>query len=143
MTFPVPEMTRRLWQIRAGILFLLLFAAVAAFTTLSAFIWIACGGVALLGLLLIFVYMPIYFKRCAITVTENAVMVMRGVFIKRTYIMPYPRLIYAQSLTTPLATAFGLCAVCLKAARGMVIIPEMAREDAEILLKSISGGDKG
>lgn len=140
MSFSVPKKTRILWQLRCVAAVVILCAAIAAFSPLSKWLWLPCGIMGLLGVLLIFIYLPAFFANCRITVGDDAVMVTRGVFIQTTHIMPYPRMIYAQSFTTPAATAFGLCGVTLKAARGIMVIPEMEKENAELLLAGISGG---
>lgn len=140
MSFSVPKKTKILWQLRFAAVVMILCAAVASFSPLSKWLWLPCGIIGLLGILLIFVYLPAYFANCRITVGDDAVMVTRGVFIRTTHIMPYPRMIYVQSYTTPAATALGLCGVTLKAARGIMVIPEMEKENAEMLLAGISGG---
>ena len=58
-------------------------------------------------------------------------MINRGVFIKTTHIMPFSRLVYAQSFATPLAKRMGLSALTLKAARSSIIIPELNAEDVD------------
>ncbi len=90
----------------------------------------------------IFWFLPKYFKSYRIEVSENAIVVKHGVFIETTQLMPFPRLIYAKSHSTPLADRLGLAGVFLRAARGIIIIPELEKADAVYLIQGISGGEK-
>ncbi len=137
MSFKAPKRTRLLWQCRAAILFLLLIAAIAGFYPLSRWVLIGAAAVATVGLVVIFWYLPCFFKSCQVEITDESIVISHGVIIKVTSIMPYPRLVYMKMFTTPLSSLFGLRGVTLKAARGIMIIPEMKRSDAEML---VSGG---
>ena len=53
--------------------------------------------------------------------------------------MPFPRFIYAEQITSPIAKAMGVSALSLKVARGFILIPEMSKEDAEDIISAISG----
>ena len=55
--------------------------------------------------------------------------------------MPFTRMIYTQTFTTPLAKKMGLTAVTLKAARSRIFLPEMTKEDAKAFIHAI-GGEK-
>ena len=67
--------------------------------------------------------------------------ITRGAIIKPTHIMPYSKLIYTQTFTTPLAKILGLKALSLKAARSRILVPELPEADAEILLKILAEGE--
>ena len=56
--------------------------------------------------------------------------------------MPYSKLIYTQTYTTPVAKLLGLTAVSLKAARAMIFIPEMRLNDAKRFVTFLSDGEK-
>ena len=84
-------------------------------------------------------YLPRRLRRHRITLNENAVMVQRGVFIRMTYVMPYPRLIYAQRYSTPLGRLFGLAGIRLKAARGALTLPLLEESDLKAILDLLSG----
>ena len=62
---------------------------------------------------------------------QDEFVIESGVFIKITHILPYSKMIYTQTLTSPLARFFGLKAVTLKAARSQLLIPEVPEEEAE------------
>lgn len=134
----LPQKTRILWQIRIASAFILIIGAVAAFIPLTVWMLLPSGIILIIALIFLFWYIPAYFKSYQITVKAGTVIIDRGVFIKTSHIMPFPRLVFAQSFSTPLSKRFGLTAVALKAARGMVLIPEMYTADALRLLESIS-----
>ena len=143
MSFSVPKKTKILWQLRFAAVVMILCAAVASFSPLSKWLWLPCGIIGLLGILLIFVYLPAYFANCRITVGDDAVMVTRGVFIRTTHIMPYPRMIYVSSFSSPIARRLGICAVVMRAARGFILVPEIKIKDVEMISKKAEGTSDG
>ncbi len=138
----LPEKTLTLWQIRFTALFAVLIGVLAYFLKYSKWLFIPIGVFSVLGAVFIIWFLPLYFKSFIITADDTAIKVSRGVFIKLTNIMPYPRLVFAQSFSTPVARHFGLTGVTLRAARGLLVIPEMNIDDAKILLDGLSGGRK-
>ena len=88
-----------------------------------------------------FLYLPKYFSLCKIKVLKGAVIVESGVIIRNCHILPYSRLIYTQTIVTPLSRFFGLSAVTLKAARSRVYIPEMRTEDMKNFISRLTKGD--
>lgn len=137
MTFHLPKKTRFLWQLRVIIAFILLCGIVAFFSRYTLWFLLPAAIIAALGLLAAFVYIPFYFKSFTITVDDNSICVSKGVFIKTSQIMPFPRLVFAQTVTTPLASLMRLKCVLLKAARGFMLIPEIENINAEYLLDNL------
>lgn len=139
--YNLPKKTLWLWQIR-GIAIAFLFILVSAYFSfdLKPFA-ITTAIIAVLFGLFIFWYLPKFFKTCKIQFINGAVVIKRGVFIKNTHILPFSRLIYTQTLETPVAKLFSLTALTLKAARSYVFIPEMKKEEAQELLLAISRGE--
>ncbi len=137
MTFLLPKRTMLLWQIRILFIFILLCVAVALFSGYSLWFLLPAAIIAAIGLLIAFIYIPFYFKSYKITVDENSISISKGIIIKITNIMPFPRLVFAESFTTPLASFFKLKAIMLKAARGWILIPEIDNENAEFLLDNL------
>lgn len=137
MTFTLPVKTRILWQLRIVFVFALLCAAVAFFSRYTLWFLLPAAIIATLGLGFAFVYVPFYFKSCKITVSDNSISITKGVIIKTTQIMPFPRLVFAQSFTTPMASLLKLKCVMLKAARGWMLIPEIENANAEYLLDNL------
>lgn len=137
MTFYLSKKTRILWQIRIILLFALLGAAVSYFSRFTLWFLLPAAIIATLGLVAAFVYVPFYFKSYKITVDSNSITISKGILIKTTQIMPFPRLVFAQSYTTPLASLMNLKCVMLKAARGWILIPEISGSDADFMLDNL------
>ena len=83
-------------------------------------------------------YLPRFIRSYRIKLTDGAVIINRGVFIKTTHIMPYSRMIYTQTFITPIARLMGLEAFSLKAARSRITVPELLNEDADKILKMLA-----
>ncbi|MDO4608615.1 MAG: hypothetical protein Q4B40_05440 [Clostridia bacterium] len=137
MTFSLSKKTRALWQIRILFIFIILCAVIAFFSRYSLWFLLPASIIATLGLGAAFVYVPFYFKSYRITVDENSISISKGIIIKTTNIMPFPRLVFAESFTTPLASLMKLKCVMLKAARGWILIPEIEADNAEFLLNNL------
>ena len=114
MIFNLPSKTRVLWQIRIVFAFAVLCVAVAFFSRYTLWFLVPAAVIATLGLVFAFVYIPFYFNSYKISVDENSITITKGVIIKTTNIMPYPRLVFAQSFTTPLSSAMKLSLFCLR-----------------------------
>ena len=95
-----------------------------------------------MGLLITFLYLPIFFKKYKIVLTNDAVVVKYGIFIKTEHIMPYKRMIYAQSFETPLARKFGIAAVRLKAARSYLLVAETEKQSVEAIIDFLAEGER-
>lgn len=136
--YALPKKTLLLWQTRVAVLGVLLTAAV--FWSLGGFSWskwiLIAVGILLLPI--IFVYLPLYFKSYKISVKNGAVVIDRGVFIKTSHIMPFSRLLYAQSISSPIARLFGLSALSLKATRSSLFIPEISRREVEAVMSMLT-----
>ncbi len=134
----IPKKTLLLWQIRLGVLGLIPIAALFILSAVSCWFLIPAGVFTVFILLFLFWYLPHYFDSYEILFPKGAVIINRGVFIKTSHIMPFSRLVYAQSFSTPLAKAMGLAAVSLKAARSRVIIPEFSVKDVNYFIDSLA-----
>lgn len=130
----IPKNTRFLWQIRIGGLGIIPIAALFILSAVSRWFLIPAGVLTVFILLFLLWYLPHYFDSYEILFPKGAVIINRGVFIKTSHIMPFSRLVYAQSFSTPLAKAMGLAAVSLKAARSSVIIPELNVKDVNYFI---------
>lgn len=137
MTFSLPKKTRALWQLRIILVFVLLCAIVAFFSRYSLWFLLPAAIIATLGLIFAFIYVPFYFNSYKITVDENSISISKGLIIRTTNIMPFPRLVFAESFTTPLASLMKLKCVMLKAARGWILIPEIEIDNADFLLNNL------
>lgn len=135
----LPKKTLFLWQIRVVMLTTLLIAVCIRFNNVLSFLNIVAWVLGVLCLLVVIWYLPTFFKGYELLFQNEAVIINYGVFIKFSHIMPYSRLIYAQTFATPLARLMGLTAFSLKAARSRVIIPEVILPDALKVLDSLTG----
>ena len=84
-------------------------------------------------------YLPMLYKSFIIFADDDTVRLTYGVIFKTTQIMPYPRMIFAQGFSTPIARKLKLCAVSLKAARTQIFIPEINETDAKMLINTVAG----
>lgn len=140
--FILPQKTLLLWQIRIAISGLLLFAICAFLEISRTFLLLSTIVIIALVCAIDFWYLPRFFKSCKIRYVNQSVVIDYGVFIKSKHILPFSKLIHTQTITTPLASAFSLMAVGLKAARCRIYIPEMTNEDARLLVTSLTEEEK-
>ena len=133
--YTLPLKTLFLWQIRivaaSFVLWFILEAANLGFHYVLI-------PLAALTVFVGFLYLPFYFKSFKIRYIKGAVAIDNGIIIRNTHILPFSRLIYTQTLTSPLARAFGIKAVTLKAARSRIFVPEMKKEDINELLADLA-----
>lgn len=136
----LPKKTLLLWQIRIVIVGLLALGILNY--TCHSFSWcfIASLILSVFFLALLLWYVPTLFKNYRIKYINGALIVESGVIIKTTHIMPFTKMIYTQSITTPLAKLFGLSAVTVKAARSRILIPEIAAKDVEDFARALAEG---
>ncbi|MBQ2934454.1 MAG: hypothetical protein IJE02_07570 [Clostridia bacterium] len=137
MTFTLSKKTRALWQIRIVFAFALVFLAVLFFSRYTIWFLLPAAIVTTVGLITAFIYLPFYFNSYKIVVNKSFISISKGVIIRTTNIMPYPRLVFAKSFTTPLSAAMELKCIMLKAARGWIFIPEIDCIYADYLLDNI------
>ncbi len=139
--FTVPRKTLFLWQIRAWCFGLILFLLFVFLSRLLSGFLIGAVAVLIICLVINLIYLPLFFKTCRCRIIKNSVVVERGVLIKTITVFPFARLIYTQTLTTPLAKLMGVTCVGLKAARRRLFFPELTIEDSERLITTIAGGN--
>ena len=141
--YTLPLRTLFLWQIRIVVISCILWLVLEAANLGFQYVLIP---LAALTVFVGFLYLPFYFRSFKIKYIKGAVVIDNGIIIKNTHILPFSRLIYTQTLTSPLARAFGIRAVTLKAARSRIFVPEMKKEDiAELLsdLAEVEDNEKG
>ncbi|MBE6787683.1 MAG: hypothetical protein E7537_04985 [Ruminococcaceae bacterium] len=135
----LPKKTLFIWQIRVVMLTAVLVWLCLRYGGVIPFLKTFAVLIGAVGVLATAVYLPLFFKGYEILFKNEAIIINYGVLIKFSHIMPYTRLIYAQSFSTPLASLFGVTALSLKAARSRVIIPEMQNKDAKHIIDSLTG----
>lgn len=90
-----------------------------------------------------FWYFPRLQKSYRLTLSEEAVTLTRGVLIRRQYLLPCPRLIYAEQFSTPFMGLLGLRGIRLRAARGRLTVPALGKEDAAAFLARLGELNRG
>lgn len=138
----LPKRTVLLWRLRVVMLTILFLGLCFYFSYALPFLVWAALGLGLLSVVVNLFYLPAFFGSYEISTKKDAMIINYGVFIKISHVMPYSRLIYAQTFATPLARIFGLTAISLKAARSRVIIPEIKTAQALSIMKHLSGESK-
>lgn len=138
----LPIKTLILWQLRFLIIGLVLVFGCLYFATTLKILNLIARILAIINFLIIFLYLPAFFKGYKIQFEGEAIIINYGVFVKITHIMPYSRLIYAQSFATPLARIFGMTMITLKAARSRIIIPEINEADATAITDYLSSEER-
>ena len=137
----LPKKTTWLWILRILLVTFILVALCLYFTSLFSFLKIAAIVIGVLGLITSFIYLPFFFKTYKIILSNDAVIVKFGIFIKAEHIMPYKRMIYAQSFESPLARVLGVAAVRLKAARSYLLVAEIEKESARAIIDFLAEGE--
>ncbi|MBQ3817160.1 MAG: hypothetical protein II802_02665 [Clostridia bacterium] len=137
----LPKKTLTLWKIRFSLPAVVLAAICFFLYSVSPIFLIAAAGILIVMLFIVFIYIPLYFKSYEIYFSDSAIIIKRGVLIKTTHIMPFSKMIYAETFTTPLAFLFKLSAVTLKAARSLLVIPEIEAQGAKNIIHTICGED--
>ena len=142
-SYTLPRRTLTLWRLRTAIVFGIPAALLFCLCTQSLWLLLPAGILTALLFVLQLWYLPAFFSRYSILVEDTAVMVYSGVIFRSCRIMPYPRLVCASDISTPLSRAMRLTAMQLSAVRGRILIPELCSADAEQLLSVFSeqGGD--
>lgn len=134
----LPKKTLILWQIRVLVFNILLVALCLFFSKSLDFLKPTALIIAIIALAVIVLYLPAYFKGYEIALKGEAVIISHGVFVRIDHIMPYSRLIYAQSFASPMARLLGVSSVTLKAARGWIIVPEIENKDAQKIISFLA-----
>ncbi|MBQ2422582.1 MAG: PH domain-containing protein [Clostridia bacterium] len=106
----------------------------------SFYICVAIMAVSTLSAAFIaFFYIPRYYHSYLVEITETALIIRRGVFIKRKYILPCPRMIYFDRTQNIADRIFGLYSVRVHAARAKLMVPGLSRNEAIKLTMLLSG----
>ncbi len=135
----LPKKTLLLWQIRVVMLTTLLILVCLYYSSVLQFLSSVALIIGVVCLVVVVWYLPTFFKGYEILFKNEAIIINYGVIIKFSHIMPYSRLIYAQTFATPLARLFRVTAISLKAARSRVVVPEIELSDAIKVMDSLSG----
>ncbi len=137
----LPKRTSWLWFVRVIFITFILVALCFYFSPLFSPLKIVAVIIGIIGVILAFIYLPFFFRTYKIILSNDAVIVKYGILIKVEHIMPYKRMIYAQSFETPLARILGVTAVRLKAARSYLLVAEIEKESAQEIIDFLAEGE--
>ncbi len=140
-TYKLPPKTLLLWQCRAILAWLVLTLICSFFSFTFKFFLIAFLVLSVIFSVFIFLYLPKYYSLFSLKCLKGAIIIENGVIFRNCHILPYSRLIYTQTITTPISKFFGLRALTLKAARSRVFVPELSEKDALDLISRLRKGD--
>lgn len=140
--YKLPKKALFLWEFRLAVTELLILAICRYFYLKLSFLYLISIVLTAVFIISLVWYLPAFLKSYKIRLSKDGIIIQRGVIIKNTHILPFSRLIYTQSLVTPLAKLFKLKAITLKAARNTIFVPEMNLEDADALLSLLSEGEE-
>ena len=90
----------------------------------------------------VIVYLRFYFKKYCITVDKGAIIIKSGVIIRTERVLPTPRLIFAESFTTPFSRFLGLSLLSLRAIKVNLITAELTSAEIKSILGVISDRDE-
>lgn len=139
--FKIPKRTLILWQIRTVLIYAILGAVSYFFSFKYDFFETIFIILSAFFLIVVALYLPKYYSLFKIKCLEDAVVVENGIFVKRCHILPFSRLIYSQTINTPLSKVFRVTAVKMKAARSFIFIPEILDSDVKEFLTILVKGD--
>ena len=137
----LPKRTSWLWFVRVIFITFILVALCFYFSPLFSPLKIVAVIIGIIGVLLAFISLPFFFRTYKIILSKDVVIVKYGILIKVEHIMPYKRMIYAQSFETPLARILGVTAVRLKAARSYLLVAEIEKESAQEIIDFLAEGE--
>lgn len=96
--------------------------------------------VILSGAFLCFFYLPKLRENSRVILSSEAIMYTTGVFIRRKYLFPLPRMIYTEQFKTPVSSAMNLCNIRLRAARSRLTVFSLSSADAQKILDATGSG---
>ena len=140
--YRLPRKALFLWEFRLAVIELIILGICRYFYLKLSFLYIVSIVLTAIFIISLVWYLPAFLKSYKIRLSNEGIIIRRGVIIKNTHILPFSRLIYTQSLVTPLAKLLRLKAVTLKAARSTIIVPEMNETDANSLLEFLKNGEE-
>ena len=138
--YKLPFRTLLLWSIRVTFLTTLLLAGFIFLCRFAEIFRLFVFAVPFIYAVVLVFYLPALFKSCKIQFVNGAVVVKRGVLISNCHILPFSRMIYTQTVITPLSRILKVRAVTLKAARSRIFVPELKEDDIESFLNELSKG---
>lgn len=129
----IPALRARACVVMITCAFLL--GIVMVFSVLWATILILLAAVLFLAAWLF--YIPAFAKSMMINLSDTSISVSRGVFLKKKYVIPNARQVYAQRYRTPIDSLFQLTNVTIRLTRGSVTIFGLTKADADTVMQRV------
>ena len=101
-----------LWQIRCAILSALVFVLLLRFC--KRLLFFAVAFLTAVFVFFFFIYIPLYFKKLNVRITDNKVTIEKGVFLKSKTVMQKSRIIAVARFASPLQRLFKVQTISLK-----------------------------
>jgi len=93
-----------------------------------------------LYLFLFFLYLPRYWKTTYIVISDDAVFCAKGIFMRREFVLPRPRIIVVERIRIPFYTYFGLCTIVLRGVGCNLMLPPLETKTSAKLVKLLENG---
>lgn len=135
MTFALPKITRVLWQIRISLIIAVIYFVIVAFWRFSPTVLLPTTIAMAFGSVFVLVYISFYLKRYTVYADNSGIYIKKGIIFKTIVIIPYPRLAFIKSFTTPVTAGLHIKSIILKVSRGLIFIPELEKNSAERLIE--------
>ena len=139
MIIELPKKTQMLWQIRISIIFLLISLVFAVFGGFSVYSVIFAGVFFAVAEIIGLIYITLRIKSYKIIADKDFISVNYGVIIKSYRIMPFPRIVFVSTVSTPIARLWGLTGMVFKAAGERVFLPELDKITVHYISKTLTG----
>ena len=83
-------------------------------------------------------YIPAFAKNMLITISGASISISRGVFLKKKFIIPNARQVYAQRIKTPVDLIFDTTNITVNLVRGKVTMLALDKKDADYVMRYVS-----
>ncbi|MEG1887078.1 MAG: hypothetical protein RR177_03035 [Oscillospiraceae bacterium] len=121
--------TLTLWRVLFTVMLLGIAVALCALFAVSFLLTIILLIILMLIYLsLILFYLPLYCKSSYVLLSSKGLYCAKGVFIRREYVVPNPRVVIIEKVKIPLYSYFGLCSVLIRGLGLHILLPAMEVE---------------
>ena len=126
----------RIWACVAIILFAFVDGVVMVFDVSWALILAFFAVVFFMAIWLF--YIPAFAKNMIVNISDTSISISRGVILRKKYIIPNARQVYAQRTKTPVDLFFDTTNITINLVRGRVTILALDKKDADYIMKYVS-----
>ena len=134
--FTLTENVLKVWRCLVSVIAAGVCLGCCALFLISIFAAIICLITILsLYLFFIFIYLPHYWKTTYIVISDDAVFCAKGIFMRREFVLPRPRLIIVERVRIPFYTYFGLCTIVLRGVGCNLVLPPLETKTSAKVVK--------